>query len=334
MRQFYLAPDQRIGVFGWSPHQGGVHHHRIAEPLRVLGELGVHAFTGRVIDDDVLAQVDTVLVHTLHTVTESPAWERLARIQTHRLVLDVDDWMWGPDWRPFKNAYTPDTLARLFRNVELAHVVTTPSPQIAEFLARYNRNVWVVPNTVPAWLLDHDMPARPHPTVGYQGSASHVGDWTSPVRKGFYRWLLDHPEWHVAGYGQLDASDAPDMAHRVTITPWQGIEDYYRTVSMDVGIGPLRDTPFNRAKSALRAVEYAALGVVPVLPDLPPYRGWVHDGINGRLVHTHQTLPRVLDEVARDEPWRREAAIQGRIMAKEWTTEAAIGAWLEAWLTQ
>ncbi len=325
----------RMGVYGWSPGRGGVHHHRIGEPLRVLSGLGYPASSGVELDDEILSRCDTVLVHTLHGERESEGWRTLERLDSHRLVLDVDDWMWAPDWKVFQDNYTPEVLGRLFDNVRRAHVVTTPSEVIASYLSAYNPNVHVVPNTVPEWLLEHTMPDRERPTVGYQGSDSHSLDWTRSAVLGLARFLNDHPGWDVHSYGSMHPGDVGKYATEARHTPWfDSITAYYRNVSMDVGIGPLRDTPFNRAKSSLRAVEYAALGVVAVLPDLPPYRGWVEDGVTGRLVRSHQTMRRVLGEVAQDHDTRAAMAKAARERAIDWTTEANLWRWVTAWNSQ
>jgi len=324
----------RTGVYGWSPGTGGVHHHRIAEPLRVLAQLGANVSTGVELDDAILSRCDTVLAHTLHQERDCLAWRTLERLDSHRLVLDVDDWMWAPDYAPFKANYTPEVLARLFDNVRRAHVVTTPTEVIADYLLAYNPNVHVVPNTVPEWLLEHTMPERERPTIGYQGSPSHLRDWTTSTAGGLARFLAEHDEWGLHFHG-LDPDAFRVLGERVKHTPWSGsIDRYYRSISFDVGIGPLRPTPFNRAKSALRAVEYAALGIVAVLPDLEPYRGWVEDGVTGRLVHGYQTLRGVLTEVARDPEERAKMADRAHARAADWTTEANIERWINAWNSQ
>jgi hypothetical protein len=40
----------------------------------------------------------------------------------------------------------------------------------------------------------------------------------------------------------------------------------------DVGLAPLVDTPFNRAKSDIKLLDYLALGLLPVVQDCPAYR--------------------------------------------------------------
>ena len=47
----------------------------------------------------------------------------------------------------------------------------------------------------------------------------------------------------------------------------------YKALSADIGLAPVVDVPFNHAKSNLKAIEYQALGILPVMSDLITYRG-------------------------------------------------------------
>jgi glycosyltransferase involved in cell wall biosynthesis len=51
-----------------------------------------------------------------------------------------------------------------------------------------------------------------------------------------------------------------------------------------IGLAPLLDTPFNRAKSAIKVMDYAALGLGVVASDVAVYRGSVASGPAGQLV--------------------------------------------------
>lgn len=331
---------QGVGVYGWSPGRGGVHHHRIREPLRVLAEHGTPAQTGPVLTNEILEQVDTVLVHTLHDPQHTEAWHDLADLGTHRLVLDVDDWMWDPDYAPFREHYTPAVLGRLFSNVERAHVVTTPSPKIAEYLSKLNRNVHVLPNTVPAAVLQLEQCGWGYrPAIGWQISDSHVRDVTPDVLAALGAFMTRQTGWDMHTYGSFSVGAPPGIdPARLRHTAWiASVDDYYRTVALTIGLGPLRDTPFNRAKSALRAIEYAALGVVAVLPDLPIYRSWVMNGVSGRLIPKSskpaRTLAGILHELAADPVQVGRMAAAARQLATAWTTEANITKWIQAWQT-
>jgi len=55
-------------------------------------------------------------------------------------------------------------------------------------------------------------------------------------------------------------------------------EHYANIAQFDIGIAPLSDTPFSRARSAIKVLEYAALGIPAVATPLPEYVGWLGSG--------------------------------------------------------
>jgi glycosyltransferase involved in cell wall biosynthesis len=330
------------GIYGWSYQSGGVHFHRVAEPLRVAASHGIDAITGQQLDDEVADRYGTILAHMLWDERASQAWETLARRGQHRLVLDVDDLMWAPDFSPFSKHWTADVIERLFRNIRIAHVVTVPSAYLAEQIAPLNPNVWIVPNTVPEYLLKIDNP-RPWPdaagyrktlqqqryVIGYQGSPSHSPDFPPWLMRELHQALtLLDLSWTYHFWGPDDITGWP--AHRCGHTPWLPMVDYHRKVSMDIGLGPLRDTPFNRAKSGLRAVEYAALGIPAILSDTEEYRRYVTPD-TGILLRKGQSWRDAILKLAEQPIARAGMAQAARDRATAWTTEASIGVWAEAW---
>lgn len=327
-----LAPAP--GIYGWSTGTGGVHYHRIGEPLRVAAQEGVNTGIGDRLDNDVLERFDTVLVHMLWDEKNSAGWEELAAGGTHRLIYDLDDAMWAHDaWAPFRKHYSTDVLRRVMRNIGLAHVVTTPSPYIAEYVAQYNPNVWLVPNSVPAAALD--LPRVPHErhagVIGYQGSTSHETDWSPPINRDLVDFLKIMPTWGLHFWGPSTREEGWPV-DRVGITPWQkpGM-DYYRSLNMDIGLGPTKSTLFNRGKSGLRAIEYAARGIVAVLSDHEIYRPYVEDGATGLLIKSGERWYDRLLDLAHNPIWRAGMSAEAQRRAKRWTTEDQITTWMEAW---
>jgi hypothetical protein len=110
--------------------------------------------------------------------------------------------------------------------------------------------------------------------------------------------------------------------------PWTTIEDYPTAVaSLDVGIAPLMDSAFNRCKSALKALEYAALSVPFVHSPLPEYL-WLGAGVPA---HNPRVWERELKRLLTDEAWRIELAEPGRERASGLTYERGCGDWWDAW---
>jgi glycosyltransferase involved in cell wall biosynthesis len=76
-----------------------------------------------------------------------------------------------------------------------------------------------------------------------------------------------------------------------------------------IGLAPLLDTPFNRAKSSVKAMDYAAMGLVVLASDMPVYRGSIADGPAGMLVANNGVAwYRALDELLRDRDRRLRIA--------------------------
>jgi len=63
---------------------------------------------------------------------------------------------------------------------------------------------------------------------------------------------------------------------------WVGIDKYPQELAnlkLDIGIAPLRDNRFNRAKSNLRFLEYGAMGIPTVASNVEPFKHTISDGL-------------------------------------------------------
>lgn len=318
-------------VYGWSSGRGGTHWYRIAEPLRGLRILGTDTSIGPDLTDERLDQCDTILVHLLHDERNSEAWQKIAKRGTHKLVYDIDDDIWNFDPRTETyNYWTRERLLTAQENIAAADVVTTPSAYLAELLYGLNKNVWVLPNTVPEWLL-HYQPTRWRQkfVMGYQGARQHVAD-LQMIGHDLALMLRRHRNARMHIWGELNPLGLP--VSRVIRTPWcHDIPTYYRSLSMSVGLGPLRNTPFNHAKSGIRAVEYAALGIPAILTDVPAYRPYIQSGWNGYLVSHEDDWYETLEACYQDRTAMEIMGGIARRTAQEWTTEKNAHKWLEAY---
>lgn len=318
-------------VYGWNQGVGGTFWYRIAEPLRGLQGLGHETDCGPVLNDEILSQYETVLVHMLHDERGSEAWEKLARGGSHRLVFDIDDDVWNfGNHTDTRDHWTRERLLRLQNNIAMADVVTTPSDYLAGLLTQLNDNVHVLPNCVPEWLLTHTpVEYRTKFVIGYQGARQHTADLRT-IADDIHQMLIRHRNARVQLWGELNPIGWPDG--RVVRIPWNtDIPKYYCSLAMTIGIGPLADTPFNYAKSAIRAVEYAALGIPAMLSDFPQYRPYVHDGWTGWLMPLGESWLERLEWAYRNRAQVKLMGETARKMAENWTTERNAHRWQEAY---
>jgi len=96
---------------------------------------------------------------------------------------------------------------------------------------------------------------------------------------------------------------------------YPGFVDWVSTVqpAWHIGLAPLLDTPFNRSKSSIKAMDYAAIGLPTLASDTPAYRGSIADGPAGQLVANDPAAwHAALDWLIRDQSLRRSMAERAR----------------------
>jgi glycosyltransferase involved in cell wall biosynthesis len=103
-----------------------------------------------------------------------------------------------------------------------------------------------------------------------------------------------------------------------------------RVAELGVGLAPLMDTQFNKCKSWLKPLEYAAVGVPWVGSDAPEYMALYNRGC-GMIATKPKEWERKVGHLVRSPEARQELSEAGRMVAAELTIEANAWRWLEAW---
>ena len=171
--------------------------------------------------------------------------------------------------------------------------------------AVFPSQLWDGPAPLPLRRLDRVV-------IGWGGSAAHREDLQAVIPA--IASVLDrHPEARLAIMSDESVRPVLDPlpADRVSFTPWGSLGAYYKFLEgIDVGIAPLSPTPYNRCRSDVRFVEYAAHGVLAVCADLEPYREAVRAGQTGYLYRDTAELETVLERALAEGEVR--AAIPAR----------------------
>lgn len=313
-------------VFGF--HDGhACGYYRIQLPFAALKAAGHEVATNHGTTDE-CENYRIIVAQRVGKTEALPVWRRLAA--NHRLVYETDDDVFTID--------TSNTMAYLTHSPEVldavefaataSDLVTVSTEPLAEVMQRYNRNVVVLPNHIDGAILDLQRPRRDRVTVGWAGGDSHVRDFHM-VAPQLRRFLQRNPtvDFHNVGTNYLRT-----FKLRGRHTPWSAeIFDYYRSIDFDIGIAPLANTVFNRSKSWIKALEYAALGIPVVASDMEPYRPFVIDGVTGYLVRRDHEWEKRLRELANDEAMRTEMGAKAKAHASAYTINTGWRLWEDAY---
>jgi hypothetical protein len=119
---------------------------------------------------------------------------------------------------------------------------------------------------------------------------------------------------------------------RLVTVPYAPIDEYAAEMAhMDVGIVPLADSVFNQAKSALKGLEYAAIGLPYVASPTLPYQMAHKEGLNGFLARKPAEWVAYLSKLLGNAEFRVQTGMRNKEMMSTLTIEAQVGRWISAW---
>lgn len=152
----------------------------------------------------------------------------------------------------------------------------------------------VVPNGLDERIW-RDTPPRVRRRFGparilYMGTATHGSDFeiVAPALERLKRDFAHHVEIDIIGV--TASGELPPGVNRVGPSTnggltYPGFVNWITGMpAWDIGLAPLADTPFNRCKSIIKTLDYAALDMAVVASDMPVYQGSLAAGPGGLLV--------------------------------------------------
>lgn len=288
---------------------------RLIRPCLRLRQAGINAryYWG---DDDQEMPTDpdeTVLIVRLLTGTDEATidrWLDTRRPKVRAVVYEFDDVLWSEAM--VSHLERADFLQgksreELLRQGELARyfasrcdgVIVSSEPLAASMRSWTDRPVIVVPNMLDVrWFrsqMAHRAPWADYLTIGWAGGRRPEAD-VMPMAEAWGRIARRYPEVRFVVASSLIPDvfyrevDEPD---RIIRLPWVSWNDYPVIYQTDIGCCAVEDTEFSRAKTPIKAWEYAVAGAAVVAtPTL--YGDCVLSGGSGLLAETAEEWTEML----------------------------------------
>lgn len=305
-----------------SPNRGrqGDHIYRTFQPCRALGAVdNVTVVSGSLLSPavtasgllenaDVLLMCDVVDADFLPVIDARRRQRRLSGYEINDNYLAPQSW--NPTAYLASNLVSRSLSSQLARQSDLLQFTVPELDRRFGYLnprrAVFANQLWEMPAPVARPAAAVGAPV----TIGWGGSYGHRDDlaWSVPVLRAV---LGRHPRARLAIMGDPSFRQMFDWVPpgRFTFTPAGGIDAYYDFLrSIDIGLAPLLPTDFNRCRSDIKFLEYAAFGVLAICSDLEPYRGSVENNVTGFLIDGAAQLEAALDRAISHPEERRAIA--------------------------
>jgi hypothetical protein len=175
--------------------------------------------------------------------------------------------------------------------------ITVSTQAIAEYARqRTDVPITVIPNSYFEHEWDFKKPDKKELRIGFSGSSTHVDDLLMVLpsivklqkkynftflingfgKDTYESWLRDF-RFSAPKEGDLAATELDKLMKQISFEwiPYIDFDVFPKTLiemNLDIGICPLKDTPFNNCRSAGKALEYTLAGALALASDTIPYR--------------------------------------------------------------
>lgn len=270
-----------------------------ARQLAIAGKLHPEQFDVVVMCRASVGLVDNRLIEFMQIVHESG----------RKLIYETDD--------DYTNEYRRATSGDAITVAQTCDAITTTTPHLGKVLGQHNSNIYVLPNAISleAWDGVELEPRDPeNVTVALAGTGTHLEDYRL-VKDTLFRLAeeFSNVRFLLMGYKPYFLEGLPRTEY-VAFLPYP---EYIRLLGrVDIGLCPLvPDDAFNKAKSAVKALEYMAAGAAVVAQNMKVYRRVVNNRHNG-LLASEDWYEQIVSLIV-DRTMRQHIAKTGQRWAKK-----------------
>lgn len=335
--------------------KGGCYKYRVSEPARVTKALGVDVEVSHdlPIEGTINSATKLHTVKSVETDADVIVFQRpldngmyqailQAKRQGIATVVEIDDDLAGVD--PNNMAYNVmyghkhSGVEWLIKSCQAADYLIT-STNYLQGKYGHGGNGAVLRNYVPESIFD--ITPRYERTdetkaIGWTGSVdTHPSDLQTTKGEVYQAMLRNDLSISLIGnkpYHSMLCLGIP-TDHPMHNTGWVPLEDYYEEMAdnIDIGIVPLEKTAFNTAKSYLKGIEMAALGIPFIATDTYEYSVLSAYGV-GKLATRPKDWGKHIDRFCQDRNKLVSVAKDYRDRIRtNYTYELHASEWVNAW---
>ena len=245
---------------------------------------------------NVIKQMDTLMdINDISVwqVAHSKVSYSLYRAYRHKfdkkkpILIEADDYFFGVNPENAASmAYYSNSDLEYFAEMQMrnANALIVSTDYLKEKYSKFNECIEVIPNAIDfeIWDAVKDNRKQGRVRIGFAGGSAHYYD-LKVMAKVIPIILKKHKNVDFVFFGHMPdyINTARKIRHH---SKWMGILDYpgeLASLGIDIGVAPLRDNQFNRAKSNLRWLEYSALKIPTVASPVGPFKECINPGMDG-----------------------------------------------------
>ena len=294
---FPKTEDGKLNIYFHISENSGVGYYRQYLPAITLRDKGI---ANAMISDfkwgegnhtepspaelfDVFCWADVIVVGRRDQKEFYAQWGGIREFYNVPIIMDTDDNVqFVRPTNPGYQGYHPFSEAKEWNKYGVGKTfdaITVTTQDLKDFYKPLNPKIYILPNSLDIKEWDKHEKKKFDDgfiRIGFIGSAAHT-EGVNIIKSPILKILEKYPNTkflitHV--YAHLFKDWPEEIKKRIEFIPWislQGWQKGMKDLGIDIGLAPLTDNMFNRAKSNLRWIEYGAAKIAPIVSPVKPY---------------------------------------------------------------
>lgn len=245
------------------------------------------------IDKTALNQIDILIIQ--RETAEQISFKELKKLfkdNRVKIIYEIDD--------NLINLYPSHPLYNIYKNKKSFYVdyiknvdlLTVTTKALRDEFKVYNKNIAILPNYLNTQLINNKIKTIENNKIKilFSGSKTHIADLEviEDAIIEIYKKYKDKIE--IIFWGDITQKIEKNCQFTKIQKFFNKYEEYLKYLSslnIDIGLIPLCNNEFNKAKSNIKWLDYSAVGIASILSDVEAYNSSVVNNVNGLLVENN-----------------------------------------------
>ena len=329
--------NRPLRICAWG-NDSGSKFWRLVDPFKYLRKRGIKAYVSENgINEEEVNWADICVVQSCTDKDGIALLYQYQQEKGKKIVVECDDGLELNEDSPFAIDHKIyDANFVITRTMQMADMITTTIEYLANKLRKYNPNVVVLPNYID---LDRwDLPFLPNDTgkirIGWAGSITHVEDVKIIVNvmRHLYR-EFKNIQLVIVGDPRVGALFEGIPTETMNGVPFEAWPSKLYSLRLDIGLAPVRNTPFNRCKSNIKWIEYSVAQIPGVYSPIVYSMDNEHfDGVYGQIAENEEQWYRCIKNYIVCKNLRDDIAKRAKsCITTAYTLKSNIKSWVKAY---
>ena len=166
--------------------------------------------------------------------------------------------------------------------ISLSKTVICGNQYLADFSLKYNKNTHIIPTTTDTTKFTPINKISNKTTIGWTGTSGNYENFTTELINALKKVTLAYDDVNILFI--CDKKPPEHFNFKYEFIKWDSNSEVADLQKIDIGLMPLKDTPWTKGKCGFKLIQYGSIGIASIGSDVGVNSEIILDNISGLLI--------------------------------------------------